>query len=169
MGTHGATGAQQVFLGSNTVRVIQRCSTPVLVIPEGCEYNGLDKVAFLSDYLSKVDRASLNSLTNLATKHNTKVEILHMIAEENLSEEQSQNKEALKDLFSNVSHEFVDLKHTNLFSAVQDYANSNEIQLIAMLSKKYSFLERLFTQHNAETFGFKINIPLLVMEDLTPI
>jgi hypothetical protein len=36
--------------------------------------------------------------------------------------------------------------------------------MIAMLSKKHSFLERLFTKHSVETFAFKIDIPFLVMK-----
>ena len=168
MGTHGASGAERVFFGSNTVRVIQRCKTPVLVIPEGCEYNGLEKIAFTSDYLSAINTKSLEPLTDIVNSHKSKVEFLHMVAEESLSEEQKQNKETLDNLFSDVSHEFIELEHSKLFEAVSEYSNANNIKLIAMLSKKYSFIERLFTEHNAETFGFKIDIPFLVMEDCSP-
>lgn len=34
MGTQGATGAKELFLGSNTVYVIRKARVPVLVIPE---------------------------------------------------------------------------------------------------------------------------------------
>ena len=52
MGTKGATGAERVLFGSNTVRVMQRCHTPVLAIPENCKYQDIDKIVFTSTILS---------------------------------------------------------------------------------------------------------------------
>ena len=52
MGTHGATGAERILFGSNTVRVMQRCNRPVLAIPKGHQFNGISKIAFTSNYLT---------------------------------------------------------------------------------------------------------------------
>ena len=45
------------------------------------------------------------------------------------------------------------------------YVKNNNIKMVAMSSRKYSFLDRLFTRHNVEKFGYKIRVPYLVMED----
>lgn len=60
MGTKGASGAEKMLFGSNTARVMQRCSTPVLAIPDGCDFKGLDKIAFTSNYLTKYDKKIFN-------------------------------------------------------------------------------------------------------------
>lgn len=165
MGTKGATGAERVLFGSNTVRVMQRCSTPVLAIPDGCKFVGLNSIAFASDYLTYYNEDDLEPMINMAMHHNAKIDVVHMLQQEHLSEDQENNRAFLDSIISNVTHEFVTLEQQDIFEVIQKYIEDNNIKMLAMMSKKYSFLERLFSQHNVEVFGFKINVPFLVMEN----
>jgi nucleotide-binding universal stress UspA family protein len=165
MGTKGATGAERVLFGSNTVRVMQRCHVPVLAIPDGCKFVGLNSIAFASDYLTYYNEADLEPMINIAMHHNAKIDVVHMLQQEHLSEDQENNRAFLDSIISNVTHEFVTLEQQDIFEVIQKYIEDNNIKMLAMMSKKYSFLERLFSQHNVEVFGFKINVPFLVMEN----
>jgi nucleotide-binding universal stress UspA family protein len=165
MGTKGATGAERVLFGSNTVRVMQRCHVPVLAIPDGCKFVGLNSIAFASDYLTYYNEADLEPMINMAMHHNSKIDVVHMLQQEHLSEDQENNRAFLDSIISNVTHEFVTLEQQDIFEVIQKYIEDNNIKMLAMMSKKYSFLERLFSQHNVEVFGFKINVPFLVMEN----
>jgi nucleotide-binding universal stress UspA family protein len=165
MGTKGATGAERVLFGSNTVRVMQRCHTPVLAIPENCKYQDIDKIVFTSDYLSQYKTKELQSLFTIASLFDAKIDVLHLTKDEKLSATQKKNKAYLDKIFQGLTHEFVDVDDEELFKTVQNYVDSNNIKLVAMSSRKYSFLDRLFTRHNVEKFGFNIHIPYLVMED----
>ncbi|MBT8272577.1 MAG: universal stress protein [Bacteroidia bacterium] len=165
MGTKGATGAERVLFGSNTVRVMQRCSTPVLAIPQHCTFKGLDKIAFTSNYLTFYNKDELFPLIQMAELFNSEIEVLHMVEEEDLSQDQENNKAFVDACFKYVSHEFVDLEKSNLFDSVMGFIKEKDIKMLAIMSRKHSFLERLFTKHNVEIFGFKIDVPLLVMEN----
>ena len=44
------------------------------------------------------------------------------------------------------------------------YIEKNNIDMLVIMNKKHSFLERLFTTHTVEKFAFKIDIPLLVIQ-----
>jgi nucleotide-binding universal stress UspA family protein len=165
MGTKGASGAEKVIFGSNTVRVLQRCKTPVLAIPNGCVFERLDRIAFTSNYASLYNKEDLGSLTDILSMYNSKIDILHLTNEKDLSQDEENNKAFLDSCFSNAVHEFIDLSSKDIFKTIQDYLYSNDIKMLAMMSKKHSFLERLFTKHLVETFAFKIDIPFLVMEN----
>lgn len=165
MGTHGATGAERILFGSNTVRVMQRCNRPVLAIPRNSKFNGINKIAFTSNYLTLYNRDELMPLIQMAELFNAKIDILHMVEEDYLSRDQENNKAFLDACFRFVEHEFVDLHDKDLFVTVHDYMVNNDINMLAMMSRRHSFLERLFTQHNVETFGFNMEFPLLVMEN----
>ena len=66
---------------------------------------------------------------------------------------------------SKIDHAFIDLKEGDLFTSVTSYILENNIDMLAMMSRKHSFLERLFTRHPAESFSFDLKVPLLVMEN----
>jgi nucleotide-binding universal stress UspA family protein len=165
MGTKGATGAEKVLFGSNTVRVMQRCSTPVLAIPDQCEFKGMDKLAFTSNYSSIYETVDIEALLGITKLFNSKLDILHLTNDKGLTQDQENNKAFLDASFNEVNHEFIDLNKADMFKTVQDYIQQKDIKMLAMMSRKHSFLERLFTTHLVETFAFKIDIPFLVMEN----
>ena len=163
MGTKGATGAEKVLFGSNTVKVIQRNDCPVLAVPNNCRFSGLKKIAFTSNYLTYYKKEELKPLITLANTFESKIDVLHITKGEHLTEGQENNRSFLDECFNNLNHEFINLANTDLFKTVEHYLLYNEIDLLAMMSRKHSFLERLFIRHNVEKFAFQISIPLLVM------
>lgn len=165
MGTKGASGAEKVLFGSNTARVMQRCSTPVLAIPDGCKFNGLDKIALTSNYTIKYNEEDLKSLLDISNSYKSSIDVLHVTTEEDLSPIQEDNRAMLDTYLGNIKHEFINLDKKNIYKAVTQYIKENDIKILAMASRYHSFFERLFTKHLVETFAFKINIPFLVMEN----
>ncbi len=165
MGTKGATGAEKVIFGSNTARVMQRCDCPVLAIPDNCKFNGLNKIAFTSNYLTYYKKEELKPLIKLAERYNSKIDVLHLTKGEHLTVGQENNRAFLDECMSNLKHEFINLANTDLFETVEHYILYHNIDLLAMMSRKHSFLERLFTKHNVETFAFKVSVPFLVMKN----
>jgi len=165
MGTKGVTGLEKILFGSNTIRVIQRCSMPVLAIPSNYKFNGLENIVFTSNYLTIYKLKELLPLLNISRLFNSKIKILHIADKSNLSKYQENNKAFLDSFFSNVEHEFVDLNSEKIIETVSQYNSDNNIMLMAMMSKKHSFFERLFVTHKVESFAFKINNPLLIMHN----
>ena len=50
MGSHGATGVKEVFIGSNTEKVVRTADIPVLVIKERSPDFHIDKAVFVTDF-----------------------------------------------------------------------------------------------------------------------
>ena len=165
MGTHGASGLERIMFGSHTVRVMQRCSTPVLAIPQGCKFKKPKAIVFLSDYMGLYDKKDVKALIDMSKLFSAQIDVLHIRKEEQLSEVQQNNKAFIDECFGKLKHEFVDLKGDNIYKTVNDYIDRNHIEMLAMMNRKHSFIERLFNQHNIETFGFNIKIPFLVMDE----
>ena len=112
MGTKGASGLEKKLFGSNTIRVIQRCSTPVLAIPDKCEFNGLEKIAFTSNYLKPYSLKDLDPLYTISRKFDSKIKILHIENNIELSMKQENNRDVLDSCFDNLTLEFIDLDGT---------------------------------------------------------
>jgi len=165
MGTKGASGAEKVLFGSNTARIMQRSSIPVFAVPDGCKFGGLERIAFTSNYQTTYDINDLEPLLDISRLYDSKIDILHITNDDNLSQGQENNKALLDNYFNNLKHEFINLEKDDIFKTVQQYIKSNDIKALVMTSRHHPFFERLFTRHLVETFAFKIDIPFLVMEN----
>lgn len=165
MGTRGATGAEKVLFGSNTVRVIKRAKCTVLAIPDNYKFKKIERIALPSDYNYPFNMDELKPLVQLAEAYNSKVDVLHMSMEDHFSEEQENNRSYLDECFMKLNREFINLEKGNLFKMVEHYLLYNDIDLLAMMRRKHSFLERLFAKHHVETFAFKVSVPFLVLKN----
>ena len=163
MGTKGASGLEKVIFGSNTVRVMQRGIAPVLAIPNDYRYKKPKNIAFLSNYLTKYENEDLTALQELIQSNHSNINILHVFQDDTLTVIQKKNMKLLDKLFADTSPKFIDLKGEDIFKEVNNYIKSNHINLIALVNKKHSFFERFFTTHTVEDFGFKSDIPILVL------
>jgi nucleotide-binding universal stress UspA family protein len=165
MGTKGATGLEKVIFGSNTVHVMQRCIAPVLAIPDGCLFTGLDEIAFTTNHLTLHNIEELKPLKELLMLHHSKLNVLHFDDIEGVNNQKQENKIFLKKNFNDISYENIDSHSKDLYKTLEEYLHSNNIKLIAMMRQKHSFFERLFNRHPEETLAFSIDIPFLVMEN----
>ena len=163
MGTKGASGLEKVVFGSNTVRVMQRGIVPVLAIPDNYKYKKINRIVFLSNYLTKYKRDDLSLLLDLIALYSSKVNILHISQGKALTKAQEKNIKLLGEFFNESYTEFIDLKGHDVFKEVNGFIQSGNINLLAMVNKKHSFFERFFTTHTVEDFGYKSDIPFLVL------
>lgn len=166
MGTKGASGLDKVIFGSNTVRVIQRCDTPVLAIPDGCAFKFIDKIAFSTNHFTFFEEEKLDSLKSLLDLYNPKLAILHVADENHLAQKQDKNSNFFNAYFPEATHEYIDVNTKEMVDYIRAYLSNNSINMLAMISEKHSFLERLFMSHPVEKFAFNIKIPFLVMHSL---
>ncbi len=169
MGTQGATGAKEIFLGSNTVYVIRKAAIPLLAIPNNYSFLSINKILFPTDYLTQYKEEELALLIEFTKLHNASVTVLHVQEESGLTESQLEHKNHLRNIVAQIPHTMQELRGANMPDAVIDYAHTFEMDLITMMNRKHSFLERLMVRQNIDQIGFHVKVPLLVIRDTAKI
>ena len=165
MGTQGATGAKEIFLGTNTVYVLRKAIAPVLVIPENYTFQKIKRLLLPSDYLTNYKQNELSMVIKMAKMNKAELIVLHVKEEYDLTTGQQENKMALYKSFAGLSTTFTELKGSIMPDAILDYVKNNDIDLLMMMNRKHSFFERLFERQNVDQIGFHIKIPFLVIRD----
>ena len=167
VGTTGASGLQEIFLGSTTVRIIK--STPdcaVLAIPLDVEYKRPRKIAFVTDYKRNFSAKVLDPVIQLARNTGAFVEIMHIEEEHELDKFQLSNKEILKEYLNDIPHNFVPLPfYSTKAKVIQRFLEDEDIDVLAMVHYKHSFLEQLLREPVIRKVAFHIDIPLLVLPE----
>ena len=165
MGTQGATGAKEIFLGTNTVYALRKAIAPVLVIPENYTFQKIQKILLPSDYLTNYKDNELSTAIKMVKMNKAKLIVLHVKEEEDLTTSQQENKMALYRRLDGLSTTLTELKDSLMPNAILNYVQKNEIDLLMMMNRKHSFFERLFERQNIDQIGFHIKIPFLVIRD----
>jgi nucleotide-binding universal stress UspA family protein len=77
MGSQGASGLQEMFIGSNTEKVVRRSKVPVLVIKKGKDNFEIKDIVFASDFIN-VCKKTFQNVINFANIFDAKIHLLYV-------------------------------------------------------------------------------------------
>ncbi len=165
MGTKGATGLSQFFIGSVTASVIRKSAISVLAIPENFTFEKLEKIVFATDYEGISNKKTLQPLFEIARTFDAKVMMFHAIeAKEPIAAyiEELQVWKAEKN-FHHVRHTNSIASCENIPDGILDFAGENEADLIAIIPHTYNFFENLLHKSISKQIAFESKTPILAL------
>lgn len=163
MGTQGATGAKEIFLGTHTVHIIRKSKIPVLVVPAGFKYREIKSIVFATDYGQSYKEEDLYVLSGLLTEYKAKLTVLHVKEEYDLTDEQETNKKELASNFKELNADFVEERGKLMPDAIHEYMETHKTGLLVMMKRKHPFFERLLVQQHIDAIGFHSTTPFLAI------
>ncbi len=96
MGSQGASGLQEMFIGSNTEKVVRRSKVPVLVVKKGKKNFEINSIVFASDFNNE-SKKTFQRVIDFANLFNAKIHLLYVNTIHNFST--TKNIEARFDKF----------------------------------------------------------------------
>lgn len=164
-GTRGASGAQEIFLGTNTVRILKAAGDcPVLVIPAEARPKVPKRIGFATDFNRPYSGVQLDQIHYIASLHKSQFFIFHVGSEEALSPLQEMHKRQLsmelEVLHPNFS--WIDTSRTVTESLQQAVAKS-KMDLLMLIRNDHSFPDVWLREPVVKRMVFHAPIPLLVL------
>lgn len=162
MGTHGATGAEEILFGTNTVHVIKNSKCPVLAIPSKFNYEAPEQILFPSDFEVHLDKKDISILLKIVKSHVSQINVMHVFTDLELELHQVKNKKTINALFNNRAL-FHEVGSNEIIAAINAFQLKQKVNLLVMVQNKHSFFERLFIEPVIKKIGFHVTIPFLVI------
>ncbi len=163
MGTKGATGAQEILFGTQTIHTIKKSKCPVLAIPSDYEFKSLKNILLPSDLSIGFRENQLEILKNISTKNQAKIHILHVMQDADLNDIQKEGKAVLTSFFKNNSVQFHFIGDQDIQEAINGFQKDHQVEMLSMINNKHSFFENLFFKPIIHKIGFHIKVPFLVV------
>lgn len=162
MGTKGATGLKETFLGSSTGSVMIDSKAIVLGIPEESSYRPIQRIVFTTRFREK-DQKALKKVVSFAQGFGAHVDCLYI----------QTSKSDVKDvvvanwrlLFADSDVTFHIIENEDIEQSILSFTEQNNTDVLAMLHYKKGFFEGLFKQSLTKKMAFHIKIPLLAMNE----
>lgn len=166
MGSHGASGKSEYFVGSNTQKVVRSVHCPVLVVKDKLEDIKFDKVIFASNFNKNEENAFLKF------KHFIKhfVPEIHLVMVHTSSlfdPPYTLSKEVMKDFqqmcepFQSEIHIYRDF---TVEQGIRSFAEEIGAKLIAMSNHNRHPLKRMLIGSNVEALVNHSHLPVLSID-----
>ena len=166
MGSHGASGFNELFVGSNAQKVVRAVHVPVLIVKMPLPKIEFSKVAFASAF-NQSDKEVFLRFKEL---------VKHFIPEIHLVNIHTSSLfEVSKTVLKEVMDEFVKLAaplkcvphiydHYSASKGIQDFTKENEIELIGISNHQRSTMKRMLMGSTIEAVVNHASTPVLSVD-----
>lgn len=162
MGTGGATGLKEIFIGTNGAEVMGNANCPVLLVPSQAKFDGkLDKFAVTTDFrkeeLKGIEKAL--GFAKLFNAHTTclNVDLFH-------TNQYHHQMEDVRAVFGSDNIDYVVVDGVNLEKTIIEYLESTDIDLLAMVTHKRNFIEELLQYSVSKKLAYHSTTPILSIQ-----
>lgn len=163
MGTTGARGLKEIFLGSVAGEVLENASCPVLAVPAQAEFDGnIDHIAYATTYKDE-DATALKRLANLFGSftpqlHCVNVDLAHT---EPITQQMDQFQAQVGTTDIPIQYQVLDA--TDMKKALTGFLETEKVDIIAMLTRKRNFVQELFNYSKTKMMAYHAKTPVLAL------
>jgi nucleotide-binding universal stress UspA family protein len=163
MGSHKSYGLTRFLLGSHTHTVLDKLNCPVLLVPESLQFSGIKNIAYATD-LTFDNNKVINYLKLLAKPFQAKISVNHISPPSSDSEAKKIDGIRIAEHSTpNTPVYYHCIKGKNIKSSLLDLAGHGQVDILALVHKRYDFFESLVHNSLTKQLADKAKVPLLVL------
>jgi nucleotide-binding universal stress UspA family protein len=165
LGNKGITGAKDLFMGSNTTRVINTgLECPLLTIPKEIDYKKPKHLALVTDYKNCISAEQMITILEISKISGASIHIMHINEKERLDKFESSNMTTLSQYLEGVDHTFHWMPNfASKTEAIQLFLEEIGTDFLIMFNNRHSVMENIFREPVIKKITFNIELPFLVI------
>lgn len=162
MGTKGASLVERLFLGSTTLSVLRKLTTPVIVVPPGSSFNGIKKITLACDFKAVGETLPADTIKEWVEVFGAELSVLNVDYDNrNFKPDTPEQSIVLHRLLQDAKPKYHFVENENVEDGISEFAETNNIDLIITIPKKQRLLDRLFQKSHTSRLAIHSHIPLL--------
>ena len=162
MGTQGASGLKELFMGSTANGVIKNTNVPVLAIPADFAFRPIRQIAFAMDDVGISQPGVTAMLVEIARNCGAKVLVFH----QGLGDYDDGIDPSIDIYLDDIEHSFhYELDDTSINDSINNFVKDYDVDMLCMVRRQRSFLESAFHVSVTTREIFNCPVPLLVLSD----
>jgi nucleotide-binding universal stress UspA family protein len=167
MGITGKSAVRQAMFGSNTLKLIDKNLYPVMIIPPDASFNGINNVAFASDFKNVENTTPAPLITSVLEMFNPKLHIVHVNKDIYVSipQEIEDEKKKLLDMFSTFRTECYFITMNDFYQAIDNFVKDYNIDVLITIPKHQSNSTSLFKSSHTKRLAYHSRIPILAAHE----
>ncbi len=167
MGSKGTTGLEKILFGSTTLTTIKHLKWPVICVPTGKEYgHGIKKVGFACDFKNVVETTPATFIRDFVAAFGASLHILNVDHDnKHFKPETPEQSVLLHTMLEDAKPSYHFIEHKDIEDGINEFAETNNLDLIIAIPKKHKLLEGLFRQGSTKQLVFQSHVPVMCIHE----
>ncbi len=167
MGITGRSAIGQTFIGSNTLKMVEKKVCPILIIPPDTTYQDIKNVLLTSDFKNVSSATPSVPIKKVLKTFHPNLHIINVDSEHYvaLTQEYQAEREKLKQMFSDFNPEFYFLGLYDVDEAINRFAEDKNVDFIVVIHKEHTILSKLFVKSHTKKLAYHSSVPVLAVHE----
>jgi len=162
MGTQGASGITEKWLGSNTAAAARNVNVPLLAIPVERPYKNIESILFSTDMKVMEDAGCMEFVAKLANITRAEVKFLHVRKSDEQPDEEGY-KNQVEKFFTDVNPTFSFTYNENIPEGIEETIKKENPSLLVVVRHDYGFFESIWHSSVSRQIINNASLPILVL------
>lgn len=158
---------RQLFIGSNTLKMAEQNVCPVMIVPPGSKYSGIKNIALTSDFKDVAATTPVLAIKNILEMFNASLHIVNVDNEHyvSLTDEYLAERAKMQNMFAAFNPEFYFIGMNDFYDAIEQFTKDRNIDLLVIIPKNHSFLDRTFGKSHTKRLAFQSSVPIIAAHE----
>lgn len=166
MGTRGSGFVERLLVGSATLSVMRRLNWPVLVVPPGAIFKGIQKIGFACDFKKVVETTPAAYIKEWVKTFDATMSVLNVDHKKNAATVNAEEQSALLHTLLEETHpQYFFIDNPDVEKGINEFAESNNLDLLIVIPRKHRLLDSLFQKSHTKELAFHSHIPILAVHE----
>lgn len=167
MGTAGASGLKELFLGSNTSNVLKNISCPVIAVPKNASFKKIENIIFATDFDMSCKNNNIPLILDLTKRLKARLTMVNIqTVATNFTETRNNADKFLEDckeLLKEINYDYHYIIDEDITSGINKAYKNNNADLLVMIKKSHSLIDLLFNKSMTDSVVSDAKLPLLTI------
>jgi nucleotide-binding universal stress UspA family protein len=163
MGIHDEGPVSEFLFGSATTDLLDRLSTPLLIVPTGATFRSPSQVALADDFDKHNDLTIPEAVSKLLHAFKSRIYVVRVVDEGKSEEEKAVADRRVERLLGDAFHSYHLIEEDDVTEGLKSFVSAHEIDMIIMQPHHHSFFGNFFRESVTRKMAFHSKIPILVL------
>jgi nucleotide-binding universal stress UspA family protein len=167
MGITGKTKIEQVFFGSNTLKMVERNACPVLIVPPAAQFTQVKNVALTSDFKDVETSIPFVPIKNVLRLFRPSLHIVNVNSEHyvSLTEEYLSQRTNMLDMFREFNPEFYFIGTYDVEDTINTFVQDKNIDMLITIPRHRTMITGLVKGSTTKKLVYESAIPILAAHE----
>ncbi|HYE54864.1 MAG TPA: universal stress protein [Chitinophagaceae bacterium] len=167
MGITGSTRLEQIFMGSNTLKMVNRGTCPVMIVPPFAQFKGIQDIVLTSDFKDVERTMPAKPIQKVLDFFRANLHVVNVDSEHyvEVTDEYKEERAKLENILQPYNPQFYFIRMYDFVDAVNQFVEDKEIDLILTVPKKHSFLTNIFRSSYTKKLAYHSHVPIIAVHE----
>ena len=165
MGSQGTTATERLLFGGHTVHAMKHLTWPLITVPATVHFTSIKNIGLACDFENVTNNTPVQEIKLLIKDFTATLHVLNTGKQKDFDPDIVFESGLLNELLQPVAPNYNFITNENIDEGIIDFTEKNNIDLLIVLPKQHTFLDKLLHKSITKQMVLHSHVPVMALHN----